>query len=160
VAGIATLTFKERNMAIEWGTTGLSSLMTHDIIDNTPAPSDVLEAGLPFKVEVRWAVPAALASLIGAGDAFRLRAYAESIGPGQEMQIGEFVAPGVVNQLNYVATIAVNPNPLLGEGVPFGGVPVSGIYDIVCVLQHLNGGVPTVHSGCSDEQPLVMVKAP
>jgi hypothetical protein len=148
-------------MSIQWGTTLFTSPMDHKVLDNDTAPTDVLQAGAPFQIEVKWDVPPALASLIGAGDSFRLRAYAESIGPGQEMQIGGTeLEPGVLNKLSYTHLLNVNPNPLLGEGAAFGGVPVSGIYTIVCVLQHLNGGVPTVHSGCSDGQPPVMFKTP
>ena len=147
-------------MSIQWGVTGFVSPMTHKVLDNNTAPTEVLQAGVPFNIEVRWEVPAALAGLVGPADSFRLRAFAESIGPGQEMQIGEFTAPGVVNQTPYTAVIAVNPNLLLGEEQPFGGVPVSGIYNIVVVLQHRNGGVSTVHSGCSDLEPMVMFKAP
>ena len=148
-------------MSIQWGTTLFTSTMDHKVKDNDTDPADVLQAGAPFHIEVKWNVPPALASLIGPGDSFRLRAYAESMGPGQEMQIGGTdLEPGVLNQLSYVHNLDVNPNPLLGEGALFNGAPVSGIYNIVCVLQHLNGGVPTVHSGCSDEQPLVMFKTP
>lgn len=148
-------------MAIQWGTTLFSSNMSHKVKDNDSAPSDVLQAGTPFQIEVKWDVPPALASLIGAGDSFRLRTYAESIGPGQELQVGNTeTETGVLNKTSYTHTMNVNPNPLLGEGVAFNGVPVSGIYNIVVVLQHLNGGVPTVHSGCSDEEPMVMFKTP
>ncbi|MBK6852919.1 MAG: hypothetical protein IPG93_15140 [Burkholderiales bacterium] len=148
-------------MSIEWGITGLTSNITHSVVDNSPNAPDVLRAGAPFNINVAWQVPAALASLIGPGDSFRLRAYAESIGPGQEMQIGQPLAvPGVMNALNYTATVQVNPNPLLGEEQLFGGQPVSGCYNIVVVLQHLNGGAPTVHSGCSDNQPPVMFRFP
>jgi hypothetical protein len=149
-------------MSIEWGITGLTSPMTFQILDNSMTPSDVLRAGVPFQIRIDWQVPPALASLIGPGDSFRLRAFAESIGPGQEQQLAApgVVVPGVNGQLNYTATLNVNPNPLLGEEQLFGGVPVSGAYDVVCVLQHLNGGVPTVHSGVSDYHRPVFFRAP
>ncbi len=149
-------------MAIEWGITGFSSDMTCRVLDNTTAaPSNVLQAGTPFRIEIRWKVPVELASLVSAGDSFRLRAYAESVGPGQEIQVGSTeIEPGVFNKLDYVHTMIVNPNPLLGEGVAFNGQPVSGIYNIMCVLQHLNGGVPTGHSGMAEYANTVMLKAP
>ncbi|MBL8325825.1 MAG: hypothetical protein JNJ89_12810 [Rubrivivax sp.] len=149
-------------MAIEWGITGFSSDMSCKVLDNTTlAPSNVLQAGAPFQIEIRWKVPPALASLISAGDSFRLRAYAESVGPGQEIQVGATeIEPGVFNKLDYVHTMTVSPNPLLGEGVAFSGTPVSGIYNIMCVLQHLNGGVPTGHSGLAEYANTVMLKAP
>lgn len=148
-------------MSIQWGNTGFVSPMTHNILDNNGAPDAVLQAGAAFQIAVRWDVPAALAGLIGAGDSFRLRAYAESIGPGQELQVGNTeLEPAAVNQTTYTHAMTINPNPLLGEGQALGGVAVSGIYNIVVVLQHLNGGVPTVHSGCSNQQPMVMFTAP
>lgn len=148
-------------MAIEWGITGQHSYMGHKVLDNSADPKDVLQAGAPFQIEVKWDVPASLASLIGPGDQFRLRAYAESIGPGQEVQVGPTtLATGVPNQTSYTQMIDVNPNPLLGEGQAFGGVLVSGLYKIVCVLQHINGGVVTIHSGASDQEPMVVFKAP
>ena len=147
-------------MSIQWGATGFVSPMTHRVLDNNTAPTEVLQAGAAFDIEVRWEVPAALAGLVGPADTFRLRAFAESIGPGQEIPISELTVPGAVNQTPYQAMMAINPNPLLGEEQLFGGVPVSGIYNIVVVLQHRNAGVSTVHSGCSDLQPMVMFKAP
>jgi hypothetical protein len=149
-------------MAIEWGTTPYQSNITHFIHDNTgKAPTDVMQAGAPFAIHVTWDVPAELVPFIGTSDVFRLRAYSESIGPGPEIQVGPTVlAPGVVGQTRYDQHINVAAGTLPGEGQAFGGDIVSGCYKIVVVMQHLNGGVPTTTSGCSDDQPLVMFKAP
>jgi len=150
-------------MAIEWGTTGFSSFMGSTVLDNTGlAPTDVLEAGVPFKIEIKWDIPPALVPLMNpAGDAFRLRAFAESIGPGQEMQIGATaVVTAVAGAPNYTFIMDVNPNPLVGEGGVFGGVPVSGVYTIVVVLQHLSSGAATVISGFSEFPKTVMFKLP
>jgi hypothetical protein len=85
------------------------------------------------------------------GGAFDLRAYVESIGPGQEMQIGPTISvPLVPGQTAYNATIAIPGGSLLGEGQIFNGVPVSGVYKIVTVLQHMNPG-PTWISGFAEE---------
>ena len=148
-------------MAIEWGVLNLSTSMTFNVLDGTGlAPTEVLPAGAPFQVSVHWQVPAGVAAFVGAGDTFRLRAYAESIGPGQELPIGQVIVAGVAFQENYNSTINVNPNPLLGEEQLFGGLPVSGVYNVICVLQHLNGGVPTMNSGMADYQRTVMFRAP
>jgi hypothetical protein len=147
-------------MSIQWGATGFISTMHHKVLDNNTAPTEVLQAGTPFQIDVRWDVPAALAGLVGAGDTFRLRAYAESVGPGQELQLVQEIEPAVVNKLNYARVMTVNPNPLVGEGGVFNGEIVSGVYNIILVLQHLNGGVPTVHSGCSEDQPMIMFTLP
>jgi hypothetical protein len=85
------------------------------------------------------------------GGSFQLRAYVESIGPGQEMQLGADVnVPVVAGQVDYTATIDIPGGTLLGEGEDFGGVPVSGVYKIIAVLQHLNPG-PTWVSGFAEE---------
>jgi hypothetical protein len=85
------------------------------------------------------------------GGSFQLRAYVESLGPGQEMQLGPTVNVNVVpGQADYTATINVPANTLLGEGQLFGGVPVSGVYKIVAVLQHMNL-TPTIIAGYAEE---------
>ena len=150
-------------MAIEWGTTGLQSNMGATVLDNSGlAPTDVLQAGSAFKIEIKWDIPPALIPLMNpAGDAFRLRAFAESVGPGQEIQVGPTaVIPAVAGAPNYTHKMEVNPNPLIGEGGVFNGNAVSGIYNIVVVLQHLSAGVPTVMSGFSEYPKTVMFKLP
>ena len=149
-------------MAIEWGLLNQQTSMTFRVLDNNGlTPTEVLTAGVPFQVEVSWDVPAVAATFINPSDAFRVRVYAESVGPGQEMLLGQINVIGVPFLQNYNGhVINVNPNPLLGEEQLFGGQPVSGVYNIVCVLQHLSAGTPTVHSGLSDYQRTIMFRAP
>lgn len=149
-------------MAIQWSGFAATTPMSHQVLDNDgQPPTTVLTAGVPFKVNVSWSVPPLLATLIGSSDKFRLRVYAESLGPGQEVQIGgTTVVDGVAMRQNYAHQIDIDPNPLLGEGQVFDGATVSGLYKVFCVLQHLNDNVPTVHSGKSDSEPTVMFKAP
>lgn len=148
-------------MAIEWGNLGFVSSMSHAVLDTTgQPPSTVMIAGQPFQIRVSFSVPAPLTSLVGSSDTFRIRAFAESQGPGQEVQLGQIIVAGQNAQANYTATMDINPNPLLGEGQVFGGRAVSGLYKIVVVTQHLNDGVPTVHSGNSSSEPTVFFRAP
>jgi hypothetical protein len=145
-------------MTIEWGGLGLQSNMTNQVVDNTLAPATVLDSGLPFSINVSWNVPAGIAALLNAAHTFRLRAYAESFGPGQEQQIGGTVnVPAVPGQLAY-GPIAINVpgGTLQGEGV--GAPPVSGTYKIVTVLQLLNGGA-TEDSGFA-EGPVIQMRTP
>ena len=80
---------------------------------------------------------------------------------GQEMQIGATaVVTAVAGAPKYTFVMDVNPNPLVGEGGVFGGVPVSGVYTIVVVLQHLSSGAATVISGFSEFPKTVMFKLP
>ena len=136
-------------MPIEWPG-GVSSAMNVTVEDNTGNPISILEADAPTTLKITWTVPPGFAGLI-AGRTFRLRAYAESIGPGQEVQLGaDGNVPAVFNQEAYNADIAVTANALLGEGQLFAGVPVSGIYKIVAVLQLLNGAAGTDVSGFAE----------
>jgi hypothetical protein len=136
--------------------------MSHQVLDSDGRlPTNVMSAGTPFQIRVTWNVPAAAATMIGSSDTFRLRAFAESIGPGQELMLGgTALVPGVANQTAYEHVINVSPNPLLGEGATFGGQAVSGLYKIAVVAQHLNDGIPTVHSGVSDNEPSVFFRLP
>lgn len=136
-------------MEIEWPVGPNSSAMTVQVLDNTPAPASILDAGLPSTVHIEWTVPSPTNTTLGGS--FRLRAYAESIGPGQEIQIGPtVVVPVVPPTVSYTADILVPAGTLLGEGEAFGGVLVSGVYKIIAVLQHLNPG-PTEASGFAED---------
>lgn len=145
-------------MAIEWGVFPNHSDMSMFAHDNTTSPpTTVLDAGTPFYVHVHWDVPAAIAAVIGGN--FRIRAYAESVGPGPEQQIGtSHVEAAVPGKTSYDIHILVPAGTLLGEGQQSGGVPVSGMYKLASVLQHLN---PTANecSGYADG-PLVQLKTP
>ena len=147
-------------MSIEWGGFPFTSTMTAAVLDPGQAPSDVLVASQPCRVDVAWDVPPAIAALINAGHQFRLRAYAESVGPGQEKQLGgtDFVA-GVPGQINYTHQINVPGGTLLGEGQVDGGQPVSGLYKVAVVLQLMNGA-PTRISGFGEATRNVMFRAP
>jgi hypothetical protein len=143
----------ESQMAIEWPDAPESSEMTVVVPDNWPTepagPPNILVASVPWKVNIGWTVPEP--HNMEAGGSFQLRAYAESIGPGQEIQVGEtLVEPVVPGQVDYAVTIEVPANTLKGEGEEHHGVPVSGVYKIIAVLQHLNPG-PTWISGFAEE---------
>lgn len=134
--------------AIEWGVFPNESSMSMFVHDNTAAPSTVLDSGLPFAVHVSWVVPAPINSIIGGN--FRVRVFAESMGPGPEQQIGPTrTVAAVPGQLNYNIHVDVPANELPGEGA--GSPPVSGMYKLVAVLQHMNPG-PNECSGFAEGQ--------
>jgi hypothetical protein len=142
-------------MTIEWGGIALQSDMTCQVLDNTPAPASVLDANQPFTVRLGWKVPPTLAPFLGGS--FRLRAYVESFGPGPEQMIGQVNVPVVPGQQIYSNIDMIVPgNTLPGEGA--GAPPVSGLYRIVTVLQHVNG-VATEGSGYHDGA-LVQLRQP
>jgi hypothetical protein len=149
-------------MAIEWGTLG-ESTMSHRVTDTTGhQPQTVLKKDAPFDITVDWQVPSAINGMLAApANRFRLRAYAESIGPGPEQQIGaDQLVDANAADTNYRKTFTVPAGALLGEGELFDGVPVSGIYRIVVVLQLMNGAFETVHSGYSDVESTIFVRTP
>lgn len=142
-------------MAIEWGGIGLTSNMTNQLLDNNGLVTNILDADQPFTVRIAWNVPPPLAPFLGGQ--FRLRVYVESIGPGPEQQIGQQVVSVVGGQVNYgPVSIVVPGNALPGEGQ--GTPPVSGVYKLVSVLQHLNPG-ETEGSGFA-EGPVAQLRKP
>ena len=138
-------------MPIEWPG-GISSNMSVTVEDNSGAPISILDADVPFNIKITWKVPAAFAGII-AGSSFRLRAYAESIGPGDEKKLGPDVNVAAHPPLDYEGTIPVAGSVLEGENTNR-----SGVYKIVAVLQHVNGAA-TVISGFA-EAPLRMFRLP
>ena len=140
-------------MAIEYPTGPTTGNLTVEVPDNWPTaptgPPNILVASVPCNVNIKWTVPSP--HNMNLGGSFQLRAYVESLGPGQEMQLGPTInVPVVPGQTDYTATINIPGGTLLGEGQLFGGVPVSGVYKIVTVLQHMNPG-PTWISGFAEE---------
>lgn len=141
-------------MGIEWGVFPNESNMSVTVLDNSSAPTNVLDAQDPFDVVVEWEVPDPINDLIGGS--FRVRLFAESIGPGPEIQIGSTTnVAAVPNLANYSTTLTVPGSTLLGEDVAPSS---SGVYKIVAVLQHLNGGANEV-SGFA-ESPLIQMRTP
>lgn len=146
-------------MTIEWGGLNLQSNTTGLVLDPLDAPKTVLDSGVPFKVQVDWTVPPGLAPFLGGQ--FRLRCFAESVGPGQEVQIGgTILEPVVPGQLNYTRDIPVAAGALRGEGQldPATGQPVSGMYRIATVIQHINGA-PTQGCGFAEAE-LIQMRTP
>lgn len=146
-------------MAIEWGNYPQQSGMSMQVLDNTGSPpTTVLDTDQPFQVKVRWSVPAAEAAIIGGS--FRIRVFAESMGPGQEKQVGAtLVEPALPHKTDYEVTINGGMHELQGEGeLTPGGERVAGLYRFTSVLQHLNPGPNKVSGYC--DGPLVQFRTP
>jgi hypothetical protein len=143
-------------MHIEWPDGPETSDMTVQVPDNWPStpagPASILVAGIATNAHIEWTVP--IPHNLTLGGSFQLRAYVESIGPGPEMQLGaDVIVPVVPLATSYSADIPIPGGTLLGEGELYpdaSGVPVSGLYKIVAVLQHLNPG-PTWVAGFAEE---------
>lgn len=148
---------------IEWyGPSPDRSNMSMSVLDPLGrGPTNVIDEDQNFTVELTWTVPAPEAQTLG-GE-FRLRVFAESIGPGQEKQIGATVtvpvAPVATGDKVYVHPIAIPANTLDGEGTT-GGVNTSGCFKVAAVLQHINGTVFTDVSGYAELDGLLYVRRP
>jgi hypothetical protein len=154
-------------MSIEWGTFSLpaTSNMTLAVYDNDGLDPGILKESLPFTVKVDWDVPGDIATILGGK--FRLRIMAESIGPGPETQIvsDQFVPVGASLPRTYSKVITVPPFALPGEGNGTWneglGPVASGVYQLIAVLQHLNGSPDTATqvSGFADGRR-IMIRRP
>ena len=111
--------------------------VTATVLDNNGAPATVLEAHEPFTVRAEWQISPLAALLLG-GE-WQLAAYVESIGPGQEQQVGPTVTVALTGTTNYNADIIVPADTLPDDPAP----PTSGVYKTVTVLTHRNFGAVT-----------------
>ena len=138
---------------IEFPTGPTTGNMTLEVPDNWPAPPEgppnILVASVPCNININWTIPSP--HNMALGGSFQLRAYVESIGPGPEMQLGPTLnVPVDPGRTDYDRTINIGGGTLLGEGEIHNGVPVSGVYKIIAVLQHMNPG-PTWISGFAED---------
>lgn len=133
------------------------------LIDPGGAPTTIIDTDDPFQVQVDWSVGLPQATLLGGQ--WLVRAYAESVGPGQEIQLGA-VQPTQVPVSNFIdvppdrryqATINVPAGSLEAESD--AGAQSSGVYKLVVVLTHQNLGSATVIAGFS-EGPLIQLREP
>jgi hypothetical protein len=120
-------------------------------------PSSIIDTGDPFLVRVEWSVDLPAASLLGGQ--WLVRCYAESIGPGQEVQIGTQainVAAGTPGPgaIAYTANIPVAAGTLQAESNVS-----SGVYTIVAVVTHNGFLGPTVLAGF-DQGPVIQMREP
>ena len=146
-------------MSIEWPAPSGPSSMSVFTHDNTDAPSDVLDADKDFDVHVQWTVPASFASLMPGHD-FRIRVFAESIGNGQEQQIGDTVSVPGSSGTNYVAHVKIPARTLRGEGEATSGGRSSGVYKLLAVLQHRNGASSATTISGFAESRLIQLRTP
>jgi hypothetical protein len=129
------------------------------VLDPGGAPNTIIQRQDAFTIRTTFAVNQPGASLLGGQ--WQMRAYVESIGPGQEVQVGTAalaVSAGVPAvgpaRLEYTLNVIVPGNLLQAEDNND-----SGVYKIVVVITHQNFGGPTVLAGFS-EGPVIQVREP
>jgi hypothetical protein len=137
-----------------------------EVLDPGGAPNTIIDTDDNFTVRVRWSIDLPGASLLGGQ--FLVRAYAESVGPGVERQIGPIVARNVNTgtlggppaRLDYVADVGVAAGTLTAEEpASSGGPESSGVYKLVVIVTHQNFGGATVLAGFS-EGPIIQMRNP
>jgi hypothetical protein len=107
------------------------------IVDNNGNPSTVLDAATNFTIVCDWQLSPAAAGALGGQ--FELSAYAESIGAGPEVQLGQ-TNVAVNGSQNYGPVNIDVPANTLPDNVPPGQ---SGAYKVIALLTHSNFGVVT-----------------
>jgi hypothetical protein len=130
------------------------------VLDPGGAPNTIIKTTDAFTVRLRFAVDQPGASLLGGQ--WLVRAYAESVGPGQEQQIGNTVAQNVSAgvpggppaRLEYTVDVNVPAGTLDDEGAAS-----SGVYKLAAIVTHQNFGGPTVLAGFV-EGPIVQLREP
>jgi hypothetical protein len=130
------------------------------VLDPGGAPNTIIDTDDPFQIRVQWAVDQPGASLLGGQ--WLVRAYAESIGPGQEIQltpavpvnVSAGVPGGPPARLEYTANVNVGAGTLQAENANS-----SGVYKLVAIVTHQNFGGDTVLAGFS-EGPVIQMRNP
>ena len=132
------------------------------VLDPGLAPETIIDTGDTFTIEVKWSVEEPGAAVLGGR--WLVRAYAESIGPGQEEQLGQtrrvnvanFVPiPGNPASRGYEANVDVPAGTLDAENATS-----SGVYKLAVIVTHENpNGSPTELAGFSDG-PIIQMRNP
>ncbi len=121
----------------------------------------VMNGSLPFNIELEWELSGSLAPLwlAALGGSWSVEAYAESIGPGPEIQIAAASVPAGPGTLSYATTLIVPAN-VLPEGNPGPGGP-SGKYRVCCSC-FLNSslGAPGYDISGFVEGPVIRIENP
>jgi hypothetical protein len=120
------------------------------VLDNSVGATNVLEASKPIKIEALWEIDVESARVLGGQ--WEVAAYAESIGPGPEVQLPPTQVIPLNGGTNYGTVIVVPPNTLPDNPGP----PHSGVYKIVVVLLLRNFGNVT-DVAAIDEAPLLRI---
>ncbi len=137
---------------------GISGDLTTAVLDPDLTPNLVLDKGLAFFVRVNWTPTGPGVQTLGGN--WTIKAYAESLGPGPELQIGPSLTIPVVpiDGHAYSESISVPANTLLAEGE--GAPPASGVYKLVVVVTHTNTlGTRTEMAGFA-EGPVFEIRNP
>jgi hypothetical protein len=119
----------------------ISGTVACAVVDNDGVQTTILTAGLPWTVNLTWTV--VNGGLLIPGMTWRTRVYMESIGPGNEVMVGQLDQP-VINPHPNPYTVTFNvpanvPAPV-GPLPSTPGTPTpSGLYKLVAVVTLFHG---------------------
>src|SRR5262249_30037149 len=102
------------------------------VVDNDGNPNLVVDVTDSFSLVAKWHLSGSL-SPVTAGT-WTVRAFAEWMGPGPELQIAVTAVPLGANP-NYQAPLSIPPNTLPA------GPPASGLYKLAVVITHEAFGI-------------------
>jgi hypothetical protein len=132
------------------------------VLDPGGAPETIIDTDDTFTIQVKWSVEEPGAAVLGGR--WLVRAYAESIGPGQEQQLGQIRRVNVGNftpivgppaARGYEANVDVPAGTLDAESAAS-----SGVYKLAVIVTHENpNGSPTELAGFS-EGPIIQMRNP
>jgi hypothetical protein len=132
------------------------------VLDPGGAPETIIDTDATFTIRVRWSVEEPGAAVLGGR--WLVRAYAESIGPGQEEQLGQIRRVDVANftpltgppaARGYEANVDVPAGTLDAESATS-----SGVYKLAVIVTHENpNGSPTELAGHT-EGPVIQMRNP
>lgn len=131
------------------------------VLDPGGAPETIIDTNDTFTIQVRWSVEEPGAAVLGGR--WLVRAYAESIGPGQEQQLGQTRRVNVGNFAPIVSPPArgyeANVDVLAGS-LDAETATSSGVYKLAVIVTHENpNGSPTELAGFS-EGPIIQMRNP
>jgi len=134
---------------------GLTGTVSATVTEPGAAPSNIIQTDHAWQIDVEWEIGGMPAAFLG-GE-WEVAAYAESIGAGQEKQVGPTQsvplasAPVLPLPRQYNTTINVPP---------FSANPVQGLdegrYRLVVSILYKNGGVP-LEMAAFQELPFIMI---
>ena len=127
---------------------GLDATALVSLPDPDGTPNRVLDRNLGFRIHAQWTVTGGVSTTIGG--TWRVRAFAESMGPGPEYDLGS-VDTAVVPQ---------DPHTYISHILVPGNTMDVGVYKLVIVITHTNSlGVATEMTGFA-EGPLFQIREP
>jgi hypothetical protein len=130
----------------------IDASVTGEVIDTDGDPSLVLDVNFPFTFQLDWTLKGSLPPLINGF--FHVDAYAESMGPGPEIQLGSYDGPVSIPSTPYVLRTSIS--------VPASTITsLRGAYKLTAVLTHRNAmNIPTQMAGFYEGPMVQFYKAP